>query len=255
MSNTRIKANHVAPIIHSPIILAVDTSSTESSLSVSRGESIIVTLNVRNDRPHSQVLFSQLSAVLKLAEKNIQDVSAFAVSAGPGSFTGLRVGLAAVKGLADSLEKPCLGLDSLDLHALASGIDGAHLVMIDAGRSEVYCGFREVSSGDIVLRSVKDCVGDPISVLRPLMLYVSQPILNIIGDGGYRYREEIAASIRELEKNRGEFDGVKQLVFIRPLRCISAALACSAARLIRLNQTPPVKPHYIRKSDAELKWK
>src|SRR5882672_10311241 len=128
MSNSGFKA---APGT-APIILAIDTSSSEARLAVSVSESVIASLTVRNNLPHSQTLFSQISILLQLADIKVDDISAFAVGAGPGSFTGLRVGLAAVKGLADSLNKPCLGVDSLDLHALASGIDGAHLVMLCA---------------------------------------------------------------------------------------------------------------------------
>src|SRR5215475_14335626 len=177
-----------------PIILAIDTSSSEAHLAVSVSESVIVALTIRNNLPHSQTLFSQISTLLQLASIKIEEISAFAAGAGPGSFTGLRVGLAAVKGLADSLNRPCLGIDSIDLHALASGIDGSHLVMLTAGRGEVYCGLREVASGNIVDRSTGDRVGEPLSVLRATFATSERqqrsPLI-IVGDGGYKYKEEI----------------------------------------------------------------
>src|SRR5262249_14859036 len=122
MSNSSSKADRSEPIILAPIILAVDTSSSEARLTVSNSESVIAALTIKSDHPHSQTLFSQISTLLQLVDIKVEEIGAFAVGAGPGSFTGLRVGLAAVKGLADSLNKPCLGVDSLDLHALASGV-------------------------------------------------------------------------------------------------------------------------------------
>ncbi|MGE3435221.1 MAG: tRNA (adenosine(37)-N6)-threonylcarbamoyltransferase complex dimerization subunit type 1 TsaB [Blastocatellales bacterium] len=250
MSNTGFKADCAEPII-----LAVDTSSSEASLAVSNAEDVIATLTIRNNRPHSQTLFSQISTLLHLAELKIQDVGAFAVATGPGSFTGLRVGLAAVKGLADSMGRPCLGVDSLDLLALASGLDGAHLVMIYAGRGEVYCGFREIVSGDIVESSVTDRVGSPSSVLRAMEQYLKQTTIIVIGGGGLKYKDEVFDFINKLQQGSVRDHGAQQPIFLTPASTASAGLAQRAARLIRKNQVAPARAHYIRPSDAEIKWK
>lgn len=237
MSNSGFKA-----VRTEPIILAVDTSSSEARLAVSDAESVIATLTIRNNLPHSQTLFAQISTLLELAYIKIEEISAFAVGTGPGSFTGLRVGLAAVKGLADSLNKPCLGIDSLDLHALASGIDGAHLVMLGAGRGEVYCGFRIVASGNIVDRPISDRVGEPSSILRGLADYPRQSPLIVVGDGVYKYKDEIAN------------EEIK-MIFLKPGLNISSVLAQRAVLLLKENQTAPAAPHYIRQSDAEIEWR
>ena len=249
MSNSSFKAAR-----SEPIILAIDTSSSEARLAVSVSESVIAALTIRIDLPHSQALFSQISTLLQLADIKIEEISAFAAGSGPGSFTGLRVGLAAVKGLADSLNRPCLGVDSIDLHALASGIDGAHLVMLSAGRGEIYCGFREVASGDIVDRQpAGDRVGEPLCVLRTTSAIsecLRQSPLIVVGDGGYKYKEEISDFINQLRS-----DGGTGPIFLKPDLNISSALARRAARLIRENQTSPATPHYIRQSDAETEWR
>src|SRR5262249_15785905 len=189
MSNTDFKADFAEPMIAALNILAIDTTAPEAGLAIYSAEKIIKTLTIRDNRPHSQTLFSQIATLMQFAEIKIQNVSAFAVSTGPGSFTGLRVGLAAVKGLADSLNKPCLGVDSLDLLALASGFDGANLVIIGAGRGEIYCGFRDLSSGDIVGGSIADKVGEPPSVLREMTQYLRQSPLILTVDGRCDYRE------------------------------------------------------------------
>jgi tRNA threonylcarbamoyladenosine biosynthesis protein TsaB len=233
-----------------PIILAIDTSSSEARLAVSISESVIAALTIKSNRPHSQALFSQISTLLQLADIKVDGIGAFAVATGPGSFTGLRVGIAAAKGLADSLNKPCVGVDSLDLHALASGIDGAHLVMLCAGRGEIYCGLRDVASGDIVDRPVNDKVGEPLSVLRDLTEFLRRPPMIIIGDGAYKYKEEVSDLIRLLR-----VDGAIETIFIKPDLNISSVLARRAAALMKGNQAAPAAPHYIRQSDAEVEWK
>jgi tRNA threonylcarbamoyladenosine biosynthesis protein TsaB len=251
MSNIAFKADRTGPII-----LAIDTSSSEARLAVSTPESVIAALIIRNNRPHSQTLFSQISILLQLADMKVEEIGAFAVAAGPGSFTGLRVGLAAVKGLADSLNRPCLGVDSLDLHALASGIDGAHLVMLSAGRGEVYCGFRDVASGDIIDRPISDKVGEPSSVLRAMSEYLTRSPLIIVGDGGYIYKEEVSNLINQLRSVPSvPADRATETIFLKPGLNISFVLAQRAALLMKKNRTAPAAPHYVRQSDAEIEWK
>jgi tRNA threonylcarbamoyladenosine biosynthesis protein TsaB len=242
MSNTDFKADRAGPII-----LAIDTSSSEARLAVSTVDNVIAALAIRNDRPHSQTLFSQILTLLQLADMKVEEIGAFAAATGPGSFTGLRVGLAAVKGLADSLRKPCLGVDSFDLHALASGIDGAHLVILCAGRGEVYCGFRDVASGDIVDRPAGDKVGEPLSVLRAMQEYLLRSPLIVIGDGGYKYKDVATDLIDQLGG-----DGTTETIFLKPGLNIPAVLARRAALLMKENRMAPAAPHYIRQSDAEI---
>ncbi len=244
MSNSGSKADRSGPII-----LAIDTSSSEARLAVSISENVIAALTIKNDRPHSKTLFSQISILLQLAYVKAEEIGAFAVATGPGSFTGLRVGLAAVKGLADSLDKPCLGVDSLDLHALASGFDGSHLVLLCAGRGEVYCGFRDVASGDIVNRPISDKIGEPSSVLRASTEYLRRSPLIVVGDGVYKYKQEVSDLINQLR-----VDVTAEAIFLKPRLNIPSVLAQRAALLMKKSQTPPAAPHYIRQSDAEIMW-
>jgi tRNA threonylcarbamoyladenosine biosynthesis protein TsaB len=253
MSNIGFKADGTEPII-----LAVDTSSSEMSLAISSAENIVAALTVRDNRPHSQTLFLRISTLLQLAEIKIQEVDAFAVATGPGSFTGLRVGLAALKGLANSLDKPCLGVDSLDLLALASGLDGAHLVMINAGRGGVYCGLREVTLEDISDRSADDAVGKPSSVLRTMTPYIKRYMMEsrliVTGEGGSVYKNEVLDFIIESQKEGVEGGGSQQIIFLNPSLRTTEVLAKRVACLKRENQASAIRPHYIRRSDAEIKW-
>jgi tRNA threonylcarbamoyladenosine biosynthesis protein TsaB len=245
MSITGFKDNRAEPVI-----LAVDTSSPEASLAISSAENVIVTLTVRDDRPHSQTLFSHIETLLQIAEMKIEDVDAFAAATGPGSFTGLRVGLSAIKGLADSLNKPCLGVDSLDLLALASGFDGAQLVVIGAGRGEVYCGLRDLSSGDICGGPIADQVGAPSEVLRVMMQHLRLAPLIITVDGRCA---DVSALVKLLQMDLASASA-PQPIFLKSFLNTSAVLAQRAVRLIEENRHTQVAPHYIRQSDAEMKW-
>jgi tRNA threonylcarbamoyl adenosine modification protein YeaZ len=248
MSNTELKAN-----LEATIILAIDTSSPEMRLATSRNvegnvEKIIASLTIQDDRPHSQTLFSNISTLLRLSGAAAQDIRAFAVSTGPGGFTGVRVGLAAVKGLADSLSKPICGVNTLDLFALASGFQGAHIVMIDAGRGEIYCGFREVVSGEIIESRIYDRVGKPLEVLGDLRNSLKENLKYpplIIANG-------VKFQLAEIEDILG---GSDQPILINPSFRIVDALVQHAASYLKKNQNLSVKPHYIRQSDAEMKWK
>jgi hypothetical protein len=122
--------------------------------------------------------------------------------------------------------------------------------MLCAGRGEIYCGFRDVASGDIVERPVNDKVGEPLSVLRAMKDYLRRPLLIIVGDGGYKYKEEVADLIAQLR-----VDGAPETIFLNPGLNISSVLARRAAILMKENQAAPAAPHYIRQSDAEIEWK
>src|SRR5262245_41766867 len=102
-------------------ILAADTSSPLASLAIVRGDKILASLAGGAHLPHSKALFSNLSILLQLSGLELLEIDAFAVATGPGSFTGLRVGLASIKGLAHTLSKPAIGISSFDALALGSG--------------------------------------------------------------------------------------------------------------------------------------
>ncbi|MGH9850166.1 MAG: tRNA (adenosine(37)-N6)-threonylcarbamoyltransferase complex dimerization subunit type 1 TsaB, partial [Blastocatellia bacterium] len=86
MSNTGLAQ------VSKPIILAVDTSSRQASLAISRGEEIVASISINDNLPHSRTLFPNISELLRIAGMKIQAVNVFATATGPGSFTGLRVG-------------------------------------------------------------------------------------------------------------------------------------------------------------------
>jgi tRNA threonylcarbamoyladenosine biosynthesis protein TsaB len=145
------------------LLLAVDTSGKNGSLALARGtpgqsESEISVLEVvpLADGAFSTQLVPQIAALLEKHGHSKSDLGAFAVASGPGSFTGLRVGLAAIKALAEALQKPIVAISLLEAVAWSGTAHGAArgrvLAALDAGRGDVYVGDYELGP-QVLMRS------------------------------------------------------------------------------------------------------
>jgi tRNA threonylcarbamoyladenosine biosynthesis protein TsaB len=129
-------------------VLAVDTTSPRGSLAVAGEEGILAEARVVTEVGHSRWLLPAVAAVLQGLGLTGGDLDAFAVTTGPGSFTGLRVGLGSVQGLALASGRPCVGLSTLDVLALsAAGTSGTIVALVDAFRGEVYSGVYDAAGG------------------------------------------------------------------------------------------------------------
>jgi tRNA threonylcarbamoyladenosine biosynthesis protein TsaB len=133
------------------LLLAIDTSGHNGSIAlgqVTPGQSDVRVIEVMplDGRAFSAQLVPQIGKLLQKHRRQKDDLDAFAVVSGPGSFTGIRVGLAAVKALAEALNKPITTISLLEAIARSSGIGGRVLAALDAGRSDVYVGDYEISS-------------------------------------------------------------------------------------------------------------
>jgi tRNA threonylcarbamoyladenosine biosynthesis protein TsaB len=137
------------------LLLAIDTSGKHGSIALARAASHDEsgdsdTINVMEVVPLAGGTFSaqlvpQIAALLAKHSLTKHNLDGFVVASGPGSFTGLRVGLAAVKGLAEILGKPIAGVSLLEAAALVSGCKGKMLAALDAGRGEIYAGMYDIS--------------------------------------------------------------------------------------------------------------
>jgi tRNA threonylcarbamoyladenosine biosynthesis protein TsaB len=236
-------------------ILAVDTSSPLASSAIVRGETVLAALAGGTHLPHSQSFFSNLTILLQLAGIKIKEIDAFAAVTGPGSFTGLRVGLAAVKGLAGTLSKPSFGISSFDGLALGTGASGLIMVMIDAGREEVYCGLREVSTDGIIKVIGEDLVGKPAFLLPRLTAGLES--LVITGNGAVKFRGEIEKAARSARADLVEVRQISRSAQSWQLKTGASEtgiiIAKAAARLLNAGAQPGIHPYYIRPSDAEVK--
>jgi tRNA threonylcarbamoyladenosine biosynthesis protein TsaB len=133
------------------LLLAVDTSGKNGSLALARIATDASDISMLEVTPleggaFSAQLVPQIAALLRKHGHSKSDLEAFAVASGPGSFTGLRVGLAAIKALAEALQKPIAAISLLEAVACGRSSKGHVLAALDAGRTDVYVGDYELES-------------------------------------------------------------------------------------------------------------
>jgi tRNA threonylcarbamoyladenosine biosynthesis protein TsaB len=146
------------------LLIAADTSGKHGSIVLARGEDdgsciVIETVSLEGNAFSAQ-LVPQISALLSKHRFDKKEIGGFVVVSGPGSFTGLRVGLAAIKALAEVLAKPIAAVSLLEAVAVASEFQGDILTALDAGRQQVYLGEYEVSSAGMVRLSERSMTRD-----------------------------------------------------------------------------------------------
>lgn len=135
-------------------ILGIDSSGNVASVALMEDNIMVGEYTINNKKTHSQTLLPMLEAMLKMADTDVSELGAIAVAAGPGSFTGLRIGAATAKGLAGALNIPMIAVPTLEALAYnCSGWSGAICPLMDARRNQAYFGIYE-------------CIQDKIEVLE-----------------------------------------------------------------------------------------
>ena len=137
-------------------ILAVDTSAVCAGVAVTENGKILSECSTNTGLTHSRTLLPMIDSALKNAEIPLESIDVLACSAGPGSFTGIRIGVAGIKGLCDATGKKCIPVSTLE--ALAYNLLGSECISVsvmDARCNQVYCGIFRVD-GDTVTRLTED---------------------------------------------------------------------------------------------------
>ncbi|MBU4149830.1 MAG: tRNA (adenosine(37)-N6)-threonylcarbamoyltransferase complex dimerization subunit type 1 TsaB [Candidatus Omnitrophica bacterium] len=167
-------------------ILGIDTSSRILSIALSQDDDIIAEENHILDRRHSSFLIPKIQGLLERAGVSIKAVDGFIIGLGPGSFTGLRIGVSAVKGFGIATQKPCIGVPSIDAMAFNAEADTESIVpVIDAKRGRVYSAVYKKRQSHIIKKT--DHLLLPID---KLMKKVKGPAI-FLGDGLELYRPDI----------------------------------------------------------------
>jgi len=126
-----------------PLILSIETSTQVCSVALNKGDVMLGEYKVSEEKSHSRLLTHFIDTILQDCGYKLNDVDAFAVSQGPGSYTGLRIGVSTAKGLCFALDKPLISVNTLEsmAHSVnANNIDKRYVCpMLDARRMEVYC--------------------------------------------------------------------------------------------------------------------
>ena len=220
-------------------LLIIDTSTTACSVALSDGGEIVAEYLVNRGRTLSARLLDCVDILLREAGLIAADLDGFGVAVGPGSFTGLRVGIATVKGLALAPGKPAAGFSSLAMLAMNIPWAGYPVCpMFDARKKEVYAGLYECRDFPVTL--MEDRVVPPARFLEGL----EGPVI-FAGEGAVRYRELILARLGEKALFAPSSAHLP--------RASAGALLASRA-FARGETVPPalLLPAYIRPSEAEL---
>ena len=170
-------------------ILGIDTSSKFLNIALSEDEDIIKEESHLLDRAQASRLIPIVKELLQKSKTPVKKIDAFIIGLGPGSFTGLRIGVSAVKGFGIAMGKPCIGVASIDAIACNAGEKDRDIVpIIDAKRGQVYAAIYRRKSGRVVRLS--DYMVLPIAKL--LKKIKRGPVF--LGDGVPLYRENILSA-------------------------------------------------------------
>jgi tRNA threonylcarbamoyladenosine biosynthesis protein TsaB len=216
-----------------PLLLAIDTTHECGSLAVARGDRILEEVTLRAPNGFAQVIYEHLAQLFERHSLKVGDIDCFAAASGPGSFTGVRVGLACVKGLAEACRKPAVGVSNLQ--ALATfGSKPLRAVVLDARRGEIYGGLYD-SAGITVAPEAVAPLSAWLKTLPPEVEFVCQD-----------FQPELSGT---------RFEGAPVVTGSRALAGAITRIACG--RLLRGDASDPaaLDANYVRRSDAELFWK
>lgn len=221
------------------LILSVDSSAAPASVCLYQDGKILADFYLNSGFTHSQTLMAMVESALKISCRTVSDIDAFAVNNGPGSFTGVRIGVSAIKGMAYAADKPCIAVStllSMAYNSLTS--DGIICACMDARRNQVYNALFRVSSGTVA----RLCEDRAISVAD---------LLDELGS--YDERVMLAGDGAQLVFDSSENDNITLLPEnIRYQRASSTAIA-AFDKYNRGEALSPaaLMPSYLRLSQAE----
>lgn len=220
-------------------ILSLDTSAEVCTAAICEDKKLIAEMTVNTGNTHSQTLLPTVEQILKISETSFDDIDCYACSTGPGSFTGVRIGVATVKGIAYGKNKPCISVSTL--RALAYnliGYDGIICPVMNARRNQVYNALFECKDG-IITRLCEDRALS-IDELDAELAEIGKPIY-LVGDG-------YDITIKGFKKTAPEFVPER-------LRAQSAySVACCALEKYNSGEIltdRDIAPIYLRPSQAE----
>lgn len=223
-------------------VLGIDTATLAGSVAVLEDDRLLFEQTLYARTPHTERLLSALDDALRALSLSLGDLNGIAVGIGPGSFTGLRIGVTTAKSLAYSLRAPVVGIPTLD--ALAANCWGATTLicpLLDARKREVYAALYRNRDGRI------ERVSDYVVTAPDAMFHeVHEPVL-LLGEGAAAYRSQLEAALGDRACFADAVHNTLRGSLIAQL---------GRQRLLRgdYDDAFTLAPLYVRKSDAELHW-
>lgn len=225
-------------------VLGIDTSSLAASVAVIEDNKLICEYTVNTKKTHSQKLMLMIENMFKVSDLDINEMDMIAVCEGPGSFTGLRIGMSTAKAISHVNNLPIVGVNSLELLAGNMNLSEKKICSIlDAQKTQVYMGQYKYENGQLVELKNIDVVeiDDLIEELKS-----SNEEWIIVGEAVYKYEDKLRQ--------------VSNISIPAPSHNVSKASSlCVVARNkyknnINVNDCYTINPVYIRKSQAEVQY-
>jgi tRNA threonylcarbamoyladenosine biosynthesis protein TsaB len=224
-------------------VLGVDTSTMTAGIGVVEKDEILAEVKFSVKITYSEILLSCIDQALKNVGLKINHLDGFAISIGPGSFTGLRIGLSTLKGLSFATGKPLASVPSLDALAFLSLYCQYPVVtMLDAKKDQVYAAIYETKDGELKRKS--DYL---VTEVEDLVRSISQKTL-FVGPGARVFQKRLI----ELLKDKAHFSLAEQSL---PSGATVALLGSKKLISGRVEDIADSEPMYLRKSEAELKFR
>lgn len=225
-------------------ILSLDSATESASCAILEDEKLLCELTFNNKKQHSVLLMPMIDTLLKTMELKVDDLDGFVVSKGPGSFTGLRIGTAVIKGLSQGANKPFVSVSTLDSLANNMAYTGGILCpIIDALRDNVYTALYKYHNEKLEI-----LLDHNIIHIDELILILKKKEVPIcfIGDGVYKFREKLSKELPEC------IFAPSQLNLAR-----ASSLGELGLKLLRSGVSENIysfAPVYLRQSQAEREY-
>lgn len=221
-------------------ILSVDTSTATCTVGVVNGDGILAESVDSSGQTHARHLMGMIDSAITASGILIHEIDGFAVVTGPGTFTGLRIGIGTIKGLAYALSRPVAGVTSLAALAAQADLPTKFVCSVmDARRNEVYYGLYVSEQGEPAQVGT-DRLATPLELAKNI-----RESCQFIGNGARLYRETFEAALGPLSQfSHSCRDTIRAETIAR--------LALKQFQKDKTQKLHAVAPYYIRRSDAEL---
>ena len=223
-------------------ILAIDTSGQNCSVAIIDEEKVICDFNLSIGTTHSETLLPMIDEVCKTSRIDLSEVDVLACGIGPGSFTGLRIGLATIKGFALAQNKNVIGVPTLD--ALAYNIanfDGIICSVLDARNNNVYAGIYKYENDKVVLKD--DYITENLDTLIDILKSKNEKVM-FVGEGAVSFKQQFKDALNEKAK-------FAPIHLNNQLSSSVAKAALDRALENDFDDADTLNPMYLKKSQAE----
>lgn len=220
-------------------ILCIDTSSNICSVAILDDLNIIYEHSTNDGLTHSQNLMPMIDEAFNKTSLTLQDIDLYTCSIGPGSFTGIRIGVATTKAFVDVYNKPSIGISSLE--SLAYNVDSEYVCsIIDAKHDNVYCALFKKENNRYL--AITEFISSDIDLSISTVSKVRNTNITFIGDGAILHKDKISNSFINCIFIEGD---------LNYQNAVSVGRA-AYIKYINKDEIVPLSPLYLKKSQAEI---